>query len=77
MFTQGATPCKTLESPSMSDMIQFLRAGERLDIPSDVPSSVAEMMRECWNVDIFKRPTATAIINVLDNAIAVEHCEGH
>ena len=33
--------------------------GERLEIPEDAPNFYVELMRQCWNSDPEKRPTAS------------------
>jgi len=45
--------------------ISFVLLGKRLDIPSDVPPTVASMLKRCWDGDPNVRPSLQECFNVL------------
>lgn len=38
-----------------------------LPIPADAPAGIAKLIRQCWLVEVEKRPTAAAIVKYLDS----------
>ncbi|CAL2035105.1 unnamed protein product [Caenorhabditis brenneri] len=49
---------------------QKTRGGYRLPTPSAMPPEMEEIMKECWQVDATKRPTATELREKLEETIA-------
>jgi len=39
--------------------------GKRLDIPSSVPQSISDIIKECWQEDPNKRPTFASLVDRL------------
>ena len=47
------------------DIASFVKAKKRLPIPSDVPTTIASLMRSCWEHDPINRPLPDQIISTL------------
>ena len=48
------------------DRVLFLCSLQRLTIPTTCPESFATLMRDCWQLDPYERPTFKQIINYLN-----------
>jgi len=46
---------------SMSETVEFLEKGGRLQIPANAPSVVQQLLPQCWDIDPQKRPTFASI----------------
>lgn len=51
---------------SGSDVYYSLKYGKRLERPSRCPSSIYELMLECWEWDEKKRPTFAELLYLLE-----------
>lgn len=45
---------------------EAVRAGERLEIPADVPKPMAALIERCWAQDATKRPSMREVVNALE-----------
>ena len=55
----GWPPFRTLGMP---DLLKCMVGQVRLPIPSNIPGSVADLIRECWDEDAANRPTARTLL---------------
>ncbi|OXA54340.1 Macrophage-stimulating protein receptor [Folsomia candida] len=55
IFSLGDEPYPDLED--MLDMIRFLNSGQRLPCPKSCDAETCNLMQQCWEIDITKRPT--------------------
>lgn len=62
IFTFGAVPYPALTN---IEMLEFLRAGNRLEQPPDCPKEIYEIMLSCWREQPLERPTFKEIGNTL------------
>ena len=62
VFWELATRCVPYEDSDEAIIYQGVKAGQRLEIPTDVPHTFASMISIAWSQEPNKRPTAQAII---------------
>eukprot|EP01113_Clastostelium_recurvatum_P010908 TRINITY_DN1547_c3_g1_i3.p1 TRINITY_DN1547_c3_g1~~TRINITY_DN1547_c3_g1_i3.p1 ORF type:complete len:573 (+),score=96.79 TRINITY_DN1547_c3_g1_i3:22-1719(+) len=55
---------------SNKEAVKWVAEGNRLQLPSDLPTPVAEMMKLCWHNNPVMRPSFTDIISVLSEFTA-------
>ncbi|CAF0794758.1 unnamed protein product [Adineta steineri] len=65
-----ATRCIPYDGVDEAVICQGVKAGERLEIPQDVPSSFASIISQAWSQEPNKRPTASALIQVIKTFIS-------
>lgn len=60
-------------------MISEITLGYRLPAPMDTPSSLHNLMLQCWHIERHKRPTFAQIVEVLEEYVrqpALVYSEG-
>ncbi|CAF1169755.1 unnamed protein product [Rotaria sordida] len=62
VFWELATGCVPYEELDEATISQGVKAGERLEIPNDVPSTFASIISNAWSQEPSKRPTAQQLI---------------
>jgi serine/threonine protein kinase len=60
-----ATRLLPYENQSVSSIRDGVKEGQRPDIPSNVPTSFADLIRECWDQKPEKRPTFGVVVEKL------------
>ncbi len=64
LLTDGREPFGE-DTDAVSAALRIL-AGEKLSIPAGTPQPIAELMLDCWNSDMHKRPDFDAIYVTID-----------
>lgn len=59
---------------SLSKITEKILAGEREQLPEDLPNGLGEMITACWSADPSKRPELSAIVNWLERYDPVQSC---
>ncbi|CAF1109760.1 unnamed protein product [Rotaria sordida] len=62
VFWELATGCVPYEELDEATISQGVKAGERLEIPNDVPPTFASIISNAWSQEPSKRPTAQQLI---------------
>ena len=53
IYSYGKTPYATMNN---TEAFEQVTKGYRLPQPADCPNEIYKLMRECWNIDVNKRP---------------------
>ncbi|CAF4221776.1 unnamed protein product [Rotaria sp. Silwood2] len=61
-FWELATGCVPYEDMDEATISQGVKAGERLEIPNDVPPTFASIISNAWSQEPSKRPTSQQFI---------------
>merc|ERR1719458_488611 len=64
MITFGSFPFQGL---SNNQVMEHVKAGHTLTIPSGIKSQLETLLKTCWNMTATKRPTASEIVELLSN----------
>ncbi|XP_046676612.1 receptor-type guanylate cyclase gcy-4-like [Homalodisca vitripennis] len=64
IITFGSFPFQGMGN---NQVLEHVKAGNSLDIPSGVKPQAEALMRSCWNVDYKKRPKASEIVEFIAN----------
>ncbi|KAK4336830.1 hypothetical protein RND71_043650 [Anisodus tanguticus] len=72
LMTRGNNPYPSLENYQVLD---FLKAGGRMQRPETCPIQVYEIMLDCWQINPKQRPQFDSIINDIENIIEVKQQE--
>lgn len=62
MVTLAEKPYQGLDN---QEVLEFVKKGNKLEIPSDCPESLAQLMRLCWQYEPDNRPTFLDICHML------------
>ena len=52
---------------SNNQVMEHVKAGHTLTIPSGIKSQLETLLKTCWNMTATKRPTASEIVELLSN----------
>ncbi len=65
VFWELGTKHEPYEDSDDSTIIAFVKAGDRLDIPEDIPESFAELITKAWAQEPKRRPTCQQLLHLL------------
>jgi tRNA A-37 threonylcarbamoyl transferase component Bud32 len=72
VFWELATRCVPYQNSDDAIICQGVKAGDRLEIPADVPHTFASMISTAWSQEPTERPTAqTIIIEIMINSLVI------